>query len=174
MSPTLLIRYILHVLILLFLQVFLFRDLALFGFAFFFVHIGIVLLMPIEITLILAMVIAFCSGFLMDMFYDTMGLNAAAAVLIAYLRPRLVQLFSVQGELNNMQEYSVGSGGVLWFFQFAFVSSLIFSAVVFVLEASTFSILFYAALKIIATALVTASFLTLYSYLWASRTSKRR
>lgn len=173
MSATLMIRYILHVVILLFLQVFLFRDIALFGFAFFFVHIGIVLLMPIETSLILAMLIGFMSGFLMDMFYDTMGLNAAASVLIAFLRPRLVSLFSVQGELNSMQEYSVASGGVLWFFQYALVSSLIFSAVLFIVEATSFSILLYAAFKIMMTALFTASFLTLYSYLWASRTKRR-
>ncbi len=173
MSATLIIRYILHVLILLFLQVFLFRDVALFGVAFFFVHIGIVLLMPIEISLILSMIIAFVAGFLMDMFYDTMGLNAAAAVLVAFLRPRLVALFSVQGEINSMQEYSVASGGILWFFQYTLVSSFMFSAVLFIVEATSFSILVYAAFKIIMTSLFTASFLTLYSYLWASRTKRR-
>ncbi len=174
MSATLLIRYLLHVLILLFLQVFLFRDVAFLGFAFFFLQIGIVLFMPIEASLILAMIIAFAAGLLMDVFYDTIGLNAAASVMIAFLRPKLVGLFSVQGDLNSMQEYSVASGGTLWFFQFALVSSFIFSSVLFVLEATTFSILFYALLKILGTAILTASFLTLYSYLWASRTSKRR
>jgi hypothetical protein len=174
MGATLIVRYLFHVLILLFLQVFLFRDMAVFGFAFFFAHIGIVLLMPIELSLISAMAIAFGAGFLIDMFYDTMGLHAAASVLIAFVRPKLVQLFSVQGELNNMQEYSVGSGGVLWFFQYALVSCFIFSAVLFIVEATTFSILLYAGFKIIMTTLFTASFLTLYSYLWASRTSKRR
>lgn len=173
MSPTLLIRYLVHVFILLFLQVFLFRDMALFGLAYFFVHIGIVLLMPIEISIIGAMTLAFFSGFVMDMFYDTMGLNAGGAVLLAYLRPKLVGFFSVQGELNSMQEYSVDSGGILWFFQYALLSSFIFSSVLFIMEAISFSILWHAALKIIFSSITTASFLTLYSYLWSSGNKRR-
>jgi hypothetical protein len=173
MSATLLIRYLLHVLTLLFLQVFLFRDIALFGLAYFFVHIGIVLLMPIELSLIGAMSLAFASGFLMDMFYDTMGVNAGALVLLAFFRPKLVGLFSVQGELNNMQEYSVEAGGILWFFQYTLISTFIFSTVLFMVEAISFSIVWHAVLKIIISSIATASFLTLYSYLWASPNKRR-
>jgi hypothetical protein len=173
MGPAQIIRYIAHVFILLFLQLFLFRDTALLGYAYIFVHIGALLLLPTDTTPILSMIIAFCLGFLIDMFYDTIGLHAAACVLITFIRPRIVGLFSVQGELNSMPEYNVESGGGLWFFQFALVSSFIYCSLLFILESTSIAIFFYSLLKIIASSLVTAVFLTMYSYLWASR-SKRR
>lgn len=174
MGPAQILRYIAHVFILLFLQLFLFRDTALLGVAYIFVHVGIVLLMPTEIPPIWAMVIAFCIGFLVDMFYDTIGLHAAACVLIAYFRPHIVGIFSVQGELNSMPEYNVESGGTLWFFQFALVSSFLFCSLLFILESTSLMIFFYALLKIIASSLATALFLTMYSYLWASRSKTKR
>ncbi|MDB5272434.1 MAG: hypothetical protein JWO58_801 [Chitinophagaceae bacterium] len=173
MGPAQIIRYIAHVFILLFMQLFLFRDTALLGYAYIFVHIGAILLLPTDTTPILSMIIAFCLGFLIDMFYDTIGLHAAACVLIAFIRPRVVGLFSVQGELNSMPEYNVESGGALWFFQFALVSSFVYCSLLFILESTSITIFFYSLLKIIASSLVTALFLTMYSYLWASR-SKRR
>jgi hypothetical protein len=174
MGPAQIIRYIAHVLILLFLQLFLFRDTALLGYAYIFVYIGAVLLLPPQMTLILSMIVAFFIGFLVDMFYDTIGLHAASCVLIAFFRPRIVGLFSVQGELNSMQEYNVESGGVLWFFQFALFSSFLFCSLLFILESTSVMIFFYSLLKIIASSLTTALFLTMYSYLWASRSTKRR
>jgi hypothetical protein len=174
MGPAQIIRYIAHVLILLFLQLFLFRDTALLGYAYIFVYIGAILLLPTQTTPILSMIIAFFIGFLVDMFYDTIGLHAAACVLIAFFRPRIVGLFSVQGELNSMQEYNVESGGVMWFFQFSLFSSFLFCSLLFILESSSVMIFFYSLLKIIASSLTTALFLTMYSYLWASRSTKRR
>jgi hypothetical protein len=169
MGPAQIIRYIAHVFVLLFLQLFLFRDVALLGYAYIFVHIGAVLLMPTETSPILSMIIAFCIGFLVDMFYDTIGIHAAACVLIAFFRPRIVGLFSVQGELNSMAEYNVESAGALWFFQFSFTSAFLFCSLLFVLESTSLVIFFYSLLKIIA------SSLTMYSYLWvSSRSTKRR
>lgn len=174
MGPAQILRYIGHVFILLFLQLFLFRDTAVLGFAYLFVHIGVILLIPNEIDLIWSMIIAFCIGFLVDMFYDTIGVHAAACVLIAFLRPRIVSIFSVQGELNSMSEYNVESGGVLWFFQFALTSSFLFCSLLFMLESTSILIFFYALLKIIASSLFTALFLTMYSYLWASKSKTKR
>jgi hypothetical protein len=174
MGPAQILRYIAHVFILLFLQLFLFRDTALLGFAYTFVHIGIVLLMPTDTTPIVAMIIAFCVGFLVDLFYDTIGLHAAACVLIAFLRPRIVGIFSVQGELNAMSEYNVESGGPLWFFQLALTSSFLFCSLLFILESTSLLIFFYALLKIMASSIATALFLTMYSYLWASRSKTKR
>lgn len=174
MGPSQILRYLIHVLILLFLQVFLFRDAALLGYAYIFIHIGIVLLMPTEINPIVSMLIAFLIGFLVDMFYDTIGMHASACVLIAFLRPQIVSLFSVQGELNNMQEFNVESGGVLWFFQLALTSSFIYCMLLFILESTSLSIFFYSIVKIIASSLTTASLLTMYSYLWGSRYRTKR
>ncbi len=174
MGPAQILRYTAHVFVLLFLQLFLFRDTALLGYAYIFVHIGAVLLMPSDITPILSMIIAFCIGFLVDMFYDTIGMHAAACVLIAFFRPRIVGIFSVQGELNSMAEYNVESGGALWFFQFALTSSFLFCSLLFILESTSVMIFFYSLFKIIASALATALFLTMYSYLWASRSKTKR
>ena len=61
------------------------------------------------------MLIAFLYGFLLDSFRHNPGFHAAACVLIAYIRPFLVNIFIPQeGADNNFEEPSIKSmGGII-------------------------------------------------------------
>jgi hypothetical protein len=164
-------KFVFHSLVLLIVQLFIFRDYAIFGLIFSFVHVGIIIFMPTDTPVMLAMIIAFFVGYITDAFYDTLGIHAAALVLLAYVRPYIVKSISDQGEIKNMQEYTVGTGGAMWFFQLVFIHTLLFSVMVFFLESMSLSILLRTLVKIVFTTIFTSGLLTMYSYLWMS--SKR-
>ena len=69
------------------LQILLLRNLVLFNTAFCFLYIGFLLFLPIQMPKVMLLLLAFVSGITVDIFYDTIGINAAAALLLAYLRP---------------------------------------------------------------------------------------
>ncbi|MCD8538747.1 MAG: hypothetical protein LRY55_02535 [Leadbetterella sp.] len=68
------------------LQVFILRNLVFFDVAFCFVYISVILFLPSATPTSTALVIAFITGILVDMFYNTAGLHASAAVMIAFIR----------------------------------------------------------------------------------------
>lgn len=56
----------------------------------------ILLILPIRTPHWLLMLLGFITGITVDMFTNTPGMHAAACVLLAYLRPRLLDLFFQQ------------------------------------------------------------------------------
>ncbi len=73
------------------LQILLVRNLVLFDYAFCFVYIACVLLLPNETSLTWLLLIGFVTGIIVDTFYNTLGMHAAATVLMAYCRPLIVR-----------------------------------------------------------------------------------
>ena len=80
------IFYFLSFFIYLVLQVLLFKSLVLFNTAFCFLYVAFILFLPIEFSTLALMFIGFGLGFMVDIFYDSLGLHAFTLVLIAYVR----------------------------------------------------------------------------------------
>jgi hypothetical protein len=57
-----------------------------------YVYILFILLLPLETPKWLLLILAFILGYTIDYFSHTIGLNIAATVFIAYLRPKLIYL----------------------------------------------------------------------------------
>jgi rod shape-determining protein MreD len=85
------IQYSFMVLLYLLLQIFFMRNMVLFNYAFCFIYIAGILILPAEISRMYLLFIGFGLGFTVDVFSNTFGMHAAASVLIAYLRPFLIQ-----------------------------------------------------------------------------------
>jgi len=85
------IQYSLMILLYLFLQIFFMRNLVLFNYAFCFIYIAGVLLLPADTNRMYLLLIGFATGFTVDVFSNTFGMHASATVLIAYIRPFLIQ-----------------------------------------------------------------------------------
>ena len=75
------------------LQVFFFNHIHLLGYATPFVYLYIVVKQSSDISRHALMLWAFLLGLLIDAFSDTPGMNAAAVVFLAFLRPTLLRLF---------------------------------------------------------------------------------
>ncbi len=110
-----------------------------------------VLWLPFKMQRPWLMFIAFAYGFILDGFRHNPGFHAAACVLIAYIRPFLVNIFIPQeGADTNFEEPSIKSmGGILPYAIFMCVLSLFHNAWLFLLEAWQFGNFWYFLVKTI-------------------------
>jgi rod shape-determining protein MreD len=111
-----------------------------------------ILWMPFTMNRSLQLIIAFVFGFTLDSFRHSPGFHAAACVLIAYIRPFLVNLLIPQeGADENYEEPSATSmGGFLPYMIYAAVLTIIHHAWLFLLEAWQFGNIWYFLVKTVA------------------------
>jgi hypothetical protein len=82
------------------------------------------------------MLLAFALGFTLDCFTKTYGLHAAPCVLIAYLRPFLINvLISQEGAESNYNEPSIKSMGFTPYFTYLAILTFIHNTFLFFLQA---------------------------------------
>ncbi|MCM4172880.1 rod shape-determining protein MreD [Arenibacter sp. TNZ] len=94
------IRFVLLILV----QVLVFNKLNFFGYINPMVYILFLYWYPIKERRQLFLLLSFLLGFIIDLFSDTVGLHAAAAVTIAYLRPTIMRFcFGVNFEFQNFK-----------------------------------------------------------------------
>lgn len=101
-----------------------------------YVYFLFILWLPFKMGRRTVMVLAFALGFGLDCFTKTYGLHAAPCVLIAYLRPFLINLLiSQQGAETNYNEPSVKSMGFTPYFTYVAILTLLHHSLLFFLEA---------------------------------------
>lgn len=122
-----------NVLLILFLgavQILFLKNLALFGVAFVFVYLLGILVLPISIKTTPLLLIAFILGLSVDVFYETIGMHAAAATMLAFVRPLWLRATSPTGGYVDTEEPSLNEMGLVWFLTYSipliFVYSLVF------------------------------------------------
>ena len=94
------------------------------------------------------MLLAFALGFALDSFTKTYGLHAAPCVLIAYLRPFLINLLiSQEGAESNYHEPSIKSMGFTPYFTYITILVFIHHALLFFLQALQTGGYFYFIIK---------------------------
>lgn len=135
-------------------QALLLNNISLFELATPFVYVYFILALDKDTDHISLMVMAFALGLVVDIFSNTPGVNAGASVLIAFLRPSLLRLFSPRDEYENF-EPGIYTLGIWPFVRYAFVSVLLHHTVLFFLEAFSFAHIGYLLLRILCSALLT-------------------
>ena len=90
------------------------------------------------------MLLALAVGLALDFFTKTPGLHAAPCVLIAYLRPFIINLLITQeGVEANYEEPSIKSMGFGSYFMYVAFLTLVHHTFLFLLEALQFAGLLY-------------------------------
>lgn len=104
-----------------------------------------ILWLPFKMQRTLLMLIAFMVGLTLDSFRHQPGFHAAACVLIAYVRPFLINILIPQeGAETNYAEPSITSmGGLLPYAVYIGFFALLHNAWLFLLEAWQFGNLWY-------------------------------
>ncbi|MEJ7609709.1 MAG: rod shape-determining protein MreD [Ferruginibacter sp.] len=145
------VKNIVRALFFLFVQVFVLDRIHLHQMVTPYLYFLFILWLPFRMPRTALMVVAFIFGFAMDSFRHNPGFHAAACVLIAYLKPFLVNLFIPQeGADTNFAEPSVKSmGGPVPYAIFIGVLSLFHNAWLFLLEAWQFGNIRYFLVKTI-------------------------
>jgi hypothetical protein len=82
------------------------------------------------------MILSLALGFSLDCFTKTYGLHASSCVLIAYMRPFLINLLiSQEGAESNYNEPSIKSMGFAPYFTYVAILTLVHHSFFFFLEA---------------------------------------
>lgn len=120
---------------------------------------------PIKGNRTLFMLISFLLGFIIDIFSDTMALNAIASLTVAYARPVIMRFcFGVNYEFQN---FSFKNTTKVQRITFMALLILIHQLVFFSLEILSFAHILLILKKVFATGLVTLVLCTLFSSLFS-------
>ena len=148
----------------LFLQILIVRNLVLFDVAFCFIYVGCILLLPTEMSLSATLLTAFCVGLIIDTFYNTLGMHAAATVLMAYVRPVMVRFQAAQRGFDSRLLFSIHEMGSRNFFYYVLILTLIHHFALFTIEANNILLFVPTLIKIAASTLFTSVSIMLVQY----------
>lgn len=148
------------------LQVFLFKNMGYYNLATPFPYILFILLLPLGTSNFLLYLIAFLTGIAVDAFYDTLGINAAACVALAWGR---IIFLRITLQTDNYENYMTPAWGALpfrWFFLYSLLLSLFHHSVLFTLETFTFHQFHYTLIRILLSCIFTVIIILLFSLLF--------
>lgn len=126
-----------------------------------FLYVICILMLPINMDKGWVMVIAFFMGLIIDMFYNTMGINAAACVFMAYCRPWVLRIYAPKGEYETTANPTISSLGLNWVISYAGTLILLHHLILFYLEAWSFSGFFTTLAKVILSSIATLALVLL-------------
>lgn len=99
-----------------------------------------ILLLPFETPHWLVLLVAFVNGILIDIFYDSLGVNAFTSVLIGFLRPYICLLYEPRGGYSADQAPTMHSSGRDWFFRYTGLAMLLHITTYFILDRFGFDL----------------------------------
>ena len=159
-------------LILVLLQIALFKNIGYYNMVSFYPYILVIFLLPIGIPNFLLFALAFFTGLTIDAFYDSLGLHAAACVALALYRiffHKITLEVELQGSFNTP---SLSEMGTKWFLSYVFFGTLIHHFTLFIIETFTFTNFLYTLASIILSSIFTVLTILLMSLLVYKRKSR--
>lgn len=157
-----LIRFV----VLVFIQVFLLKNIGYYNLATPFLYILFILLLPFETPNFLLFVLSFLLGLSVDAFYDTLGVNAAASSVLALVRIIFINLTVQRQGLETEPEPKLGIMGFRWFFFYATILTLFHHLTLFLLETFSFSDIKYTLIRVILSSLFTVFLILLSEFIF--------
>lgn len=131
-----------------------------------FVYVLFLVILPFETPKWSLLFIGFMLGITIDMFYDTPGFHASACVVMAYIRPGILKLFSPRDGYESGTQPTVQYLGVPWFLSYAGILVLAHHFVLFFLEIFRFSEFFSTFFRAIISAVSTMILIVTIQYLF--------
>jgi hypothetical protein len=119
-------------------HVLLISRLVLFDLGWCFFYLGFLLFLPISTSIVVQLLLSFGMGLTIDIFYDTGGLHAAAAVLLGFVRPWVLRLLTPRDGYDSSDAVNVHQMGWQWFGVYMSLLVLLHHAAFFLLELGSF------------------------------------
>ncbi|MFT4031368.1 MAG: hypothetical protein QM669_03035 [Siphonobacter sp.] len=154
----------LWVVLYLLLQVFFFRGMILFDSTFCFVYIACTLSMSFDTPKSQVLLMAFGTGFFVDLFYNTLGLHAASTVFLAFARPTILRILTPARGYEERTEPLISDMSLRWVISYVFLSALLHSTLLFTLESLNISLIIPLLVKIITSTLYTTFVIVTLQY----------
>lgn len=146
------------------LQVLIFRNFVLYGIGFNFFYLFCLLLLPVEISAVMGMLIAFITGLFVDLFYHTLGVHAGAAVLLMFLRYYWLRINGPRSGYEVNQFPTIPNYGFTWYLTYSLPLIFLHSITVFLLEAGSASLVGQSLIRGLITAIISFIFIVLTQY----------
>ncbi len=136
-----------------------------------YIYFLFILWLPFKMNRSGQLLLAFLLGFMLDSFRHHPGFHAAACVLVAYVRPFLVNLLIPQeGAETNYEEPSFKSmGGIMPYMIYAGVLSFLHNAWLFLLEAWQFGDGWYFVVKTVLTTAICLLMILITEFLFSRK-----
>src|SRR5690606_38120588 len=131
-----------------------------------FPYILFILLLPIGTPNFILYCLAFIIGITVDAFYDTLGVNAAACVALAWGRILFVR---VSLQTDHYENYLTPMWGVVpfgWYFVYVSALTLFHHTVLFMVETFSFHQFHYTLIRIFLSCIFTVTIILLFSLLF--------
>jgi len=172
MSRVILIN-LLRFVLLVFLQVFLLKNITLYNLSTPYLYILFILLLPFEIPNLLLYALAFILGLTIDAFYDTPGLHAASCVALAFVRILFISITVQKDGFDNEPEPTLSNMGLRWFLTYSFVLTLFHHFFLFNLEVFRFSEIPYTLTRFLLSSIFTVFLMLLTGFLFYRKKERK-
>lgn len=137
-------------------QLLLLENVQLFGYLNPYYYPILVLLWPVKWNRALSLVVAFGLGMIMDLFENSGGLHTSALVLLAYVRPYLLQSLVARAVEEGLS-VNLSSLGPTKFITFTTMGLFVFHFWLFLLEAFAWSEFFWVLIRSLVSTAVSAA-----------------
>ncbi len=168
------LKNIIRFILLILLQVWVLDKVSFDGFIIPYVYVLFVLLLPLNINKSLLLLIAFGTGLTIDFFENTLGLHAAALVLLAFFRPGIIHLFFPRLEFVSGEEPGIIKLGLGGFLKYSFSLVFIFQLVIVFLETFSFRHFLTSLWYVVLGTLVTVVFIVVTDLIFLPSKNKIR
>ncbi len=151
------------------LQVLILNNIQLSGYINPYFYIYFILLLPFETPRWLLLLSSFILGIAIDAFTNSFGLNAAACVLLAFIRPFVINAISTGTEFMIGHSPSLRNQGMKWFAYYAIILVLVHHFALFFLEIFRLTEFFHTLLRVILSSIFTLFLVFIAEYLSFAR-----
>lgn len=121
-----------------------------------------ILLLPMRTPQPLILLLGFAVGMAVDIFYNTLGVNASAAVFTAFARPVVLKILEPRGGYNINFSPTAARMGLGWFMRYAAILMFLHLFFYFSVEAFTFVYIIDILLKTIVSFPFSMAFLIIF------------
>ena len=158
------VQIIVQFVVVLLLQLLLFNNIRFSGFINPYVYVLFFILLPFDFSKTLMLVLALVMGLILDLFMGTPGVHSLATVLIAFIRPGVLNLIAPHDGYNLNVLPRVSQMGLIWFVKYVAIMVLIHHLVFFYAEVFSFSHFFFTLLKVLLSSVFTFAVILLSQF----------
>lgn len=149
------IKNIARFVLLVFLQVLIFNKITPGGLVSPHIYLIFLLLLPAKINKSFLLILAFVTGLTIDYFANTLGLNAAACVAMAFIRPGLITLLFRSHEFSSDEEPLPSVIGLNGFIKYTFIMVFVQQLIVVYFELLSIRYFFSNMLNVLSGTILT-------------------
>jgi hypothetical protein len=133
----------------------------------------VILLLPLVTPAWAVLFLGFALGITVDIFSDTLGLHAAACVVMAYLRTGVLSILTPKSGYDSDIKPKIGHLGFTWFITYSAILVIVHHLAFFLLEALSFTSILLILQKILINTALSLALMILYEFVFFSRRKRR-